>query len=617
VVQEREHAADGRAGPEALRRWGHPGISGILLFFLPAAIVVYLVVPPLILLGVSSFKSTEDRLPLEGGPWTLANYAHVLGGAETWGLVLNSLVYALATVVIALTIAALVVWLIERTDLPGSNVVFGLVMLPIAIPGMVKAIGWSLLANPNVGLLNVLLRNVFEPADGFGPLNIYSLSGLIFVSALSHVPSVTLMIAGAFRSLDPALEEAGQMAGAHWLQTQRLISLPLLKPSLFAAFIYYLAYGLEDFQIPAILGLNADIHVFSTRIYLATHPARGLPDFGLASGYSMLLLVAAMILIVAYRRMVRKAERFAIISGKGYRPTRVQLGRWKYVALGSLGLYLLLAAALPILTLLWVSLQPFVAAPSWQALHRVTAANYANVIEKSQFQVALLNTLIVAPIVATGTMLLSTLIAWNGARGRLRGGAVIDFLTFVSLAVPTVVLGLAILFIYLGIPMLRPIYGTIWILVIAFTTRYLTYATRLMGGAVIQIHKELEEAADVSGATRWQVFGRVTLPLLLPSVCNGWLWVMVQSLREATLAVMLLTPANAVLASLIWSQWQEGGGYGSVAAMSLLAVGMTGAITLAVRFIFANRLSRFETAGAGSNNIAERGTSIHLARERA
>jgi iron(III) transport system permease protein len=584
------------------------GISGFVLVLLPAAVVAYLVVPPLLLLIVSSFNSTADQLPLEGGAWTFANYARVLGTADTYALFERSLVYAFATVTIALTIAALLVWLIERTDLPGRNAVFGLIMLPIAIPAMAKAIGWSLLANPNVGLLNVLARNFYEPVDGFGPLNVYSLPGIIFVSSLSQVPSVTLMIAGAFRSFDPALEEAGHMSGAHWLQTQRLISLPMLKPALFAAFIYYFAYGLEDFQIPAILGMNAGIHVFSTRIYLATHPASGLPDFGLASGYSMLLLLVAVILILAYRRMLQKAERFAVVSGKGYRPARMQLGRWKYLALGLIGLYVLLSAVLPILTLLWVSLQPFVTAPSIQALSRMTVSNFVNVLQKDQFQAALLNTLIIAPTVATATILLSTLVAWNNARRRTRGGAVVDFLTFVSLAVPTVVLGLAILYVYLGVPALRPVYGTIWILVIAFTTRYITFATRLMSAAVIQIHKTLEEAADVSGASRWQVLSRITVPLLLPSLFNCWLWVAVSSLREATLAVMLQTPGNLVLASLIWSQWQEGGGYGSVAAMTLLTVGLTSGLMLVARI--GNRL-------ASRAEAVSEPTTAHLGRERA
>jgi iron(III) transport system permease protein len=242
-----------------------------------------------------------------------------------------------------------------------------------------------------------------------------------------------------------------------------------------------------------------------------------------------------------------------------------------------------------------------VAAPSIQALSRMTLANFAVVLQKDQFREALFNTLIIAPVVATATMLLSTLVAWNNLRRRSRGGTVVDFLTFVSLAVPTVVLGLAILYVYLGAPALRPVYGTIWILVIAFSTRYITYATRLVSAAVIQIHTALEEAAGMSGASRWQVLSRITVPLLLPSLVNGWVWVAVSSLREATLAVMLQTPGNVVLASLIWSEWQEGSGYGTVAAMTLMTVALTSGLMLAARLAFGNRLAtRSEGQGVGT-----------------
>lgn len=570
--------------------WVRQNISAKLLFFVPAGIVVFLVGPPLILLLISTFKSTADHLPLEPGPWTLVNYLHVFSDPDTFILFHNSLLYAFATVVISVTIAAVIVWLVERTDLPARHLVFALVLLPIAIPGMVKAIGWALLGNPNMGLLNAFARSLFGLSETWGPLNIYSLGGMIFVSALSHVPSVTLMIAGAFRNFDPSLEEASEMSGAPWRKTQWFVTLPLLKPSLMAAFIYFFASGLDDFQIPAILGLNGNIHVFSTRIYLATHPARGLPDFGLASAYSMVLLLVAMISIIAYHRMMRRGERFVVVTGKGYRPVRAALGPWKYLALGGVGLYLLLAAVLPMLTLIWVSLQPFFTIPSARAFARISLTHYADLIDQGQFQLALFNTLLIAPIVASATMLLSTLVAWNAARGRFRGGEIPDFLTFINLAVPTVVFGLAVMFVYLSIPGLNVVYGTIWILVIAFTTRFLTYATRLMGGAVVQLHKELEEASEVSGASRWSGFVTVTLPLLLPSFLNGWLWVAVHSLREATLAVMLLTPANVVLASMIWTRWQEGVSYGSVAAMSVLVVAITAVMAALARLPFLNRV---------------------------
>jgi len=573
------------------KRWDNLNITAKLVFFLPAVLVIYLVLPPLILLVVSTFKSTGDKLPLEPSPWTLDNYTLVFSDPETFLLFQNSLVYAFATVVISMALAAALVWIIERTDLTARNLIFGLVLLPIAIPGMVKAIGWSMLANPTNGLLNSFIRDLLGMESYLGPLNIYSLTGIIFVSALSHVPSVALMIAGAFRNFDPALEEASELSGAHWTKTQRFITMPLLKPSLLAAFIYFFAAGLDDFQIPAILGINADIHVFSTKIYLATHPTNGLPEFGLAGTYSLLLLFVALTLIFIYRRVVRSGEKFAVVTGKGYRPRRFQLGKWKYAAMGGVGVYLLLAAVLPMLALFWVSLQPFYVIPSIKALARVSLEHYRELIELSQFHLALFNTLLIAPIVATATMLLSTLIAWNAARGQYRGGTLPDFLTFINLAVPTIVFGLALVFVYLSLPALQVVYGTIWILVIGFTTRYLTYCTRLMGGAVIQIHKELEEASEVSSASRWQTFLRITLPLMFPSFMNGWMWTAVHSLREATLAVMLMTPANVMLASLIWARWQEGTSYGGVAALSVIVVVLTGLLAIVSRLRFFNRLA--------------------------
>jgi iron(III) transport system permease protein len=573
------------------RLWEGRDLSGKLIFLIPFAIVIYLVIPPLALLFISAFKNTAEHLPLEPeATWTLQNFIQAFSDPETFLLFQNSIVYATLSVSFALAIGGTLVWLIERTDLPGRNVIFSLILLPIAIPGMVKAIGWAMMANPTIGILNNFLRQLGWGTD-FGPINIYSLPGIIFVSALSHIPSVTLMIAGAFRNFDPVLEEASSMSGAHWSLTQRFVTLPLLKPSLLAAAIYFFVAGIDDFQIPAILGLNADIHVFSTRIWLAAHPARGLPDFGLAAAYSMLLLAVAMALILAYRRIVRRGEQFAVVTGKGYRPNRIPLGKWKHLVYGGVTLYLLLAAVLPMLTLLWVSFQPFFAVPSMRTLARMSLKHYRDLADLAQFNLAIGNTLIVAPIVATATMFLATLISWNAVRGQFKGGAIPDFLTFINLAVPTVVFGLAMVFVYLSFPILHPIYGTIWILVIAFTTRYLTYTTRLMGGAVIQIHKELEEASQMSGSSRVQTFGRITLPLLLPSFFNGWMWVTIHSLREATLAVMLLTPANTLLASLIWLRWQEGTNYGSVAAISVLVIAIAGVLAGISRLPILNRLN--------------------------
>jgi iron(III) transport system permease protein len=275
-----------------------------------------------------------------------------------------------------------------------------------------------------------------------------------------------------------------------------------------------------------------------------------------------------------------------VVTGRNYQRRLVALGNWKYLVIGAVGLYLSLAAVLPVLILLWTSFQPFVSVPSAEALSRFTVSNYSNLWNLDQFRLALFNTVFVSGVVATGTMLLSTIIAWRSVRVRSWVSTVPDFLVFLNTAVPSVVFGLAIMFVYLSFPIL-PIYGTVWILIIALITRYLTYSTRLMGGAVIQIHKELEEASRTSGASEPITFYRITLPLILPSFLNGWLWVTVHALREATIAIMLMTPANVMLSALIWERFHQGQEHGLVAAMSLLVVGASFSLTFFARRVLA------------------------------
>lgn len=550
-----------------------------ILFYLVALLVTYLVVSPLVLLIISSFKSTADRLPIEAVPWTLANYTNVISSPETYVLLQNSLLYAFCSVAGALAIAVPFVWMTERTDIPGKNFLFTLLLVPLAMPAMIKAIGWSFLASPSVGLVNVILRSVFSLEATSGPLNIYSLGGIIFVSVLSLVPSIVLLIAGPFRGFDPSLEEASEVAGATKAQSQLRITLPLMRPALLGGFVYFFATALDDFQIPAILGLNAGVQVFSTKIYVATHPYDGLPDYGLASGYSMVLFFIALLLIVIYRRVVQRQHMYSVITGKNYRPRLIPLGRWKYVALASIALYLFLAAVLPLLMLLWISLQPYLNVPSWHGFTQLTFEHYSDLLGMPQFRLAATNTIIVTAIAATVTMFLSTMTAWMAVRGQFVGSSLPDTLTFLNTAVPSIVFGLAIIFVYLSLPVVR-IYGTIWIIVVAYITRYMSYSNRVMSAAVIQIHKELEEASEVSGAPQRMTFFRVTLPLMLPSFLNGWLWVAVHCLREGTIAVILMTPGSVVLAALIWEMFQEGGNHGSVAAMSLAVTGASFLLTL-------------------------------------
>lgn len=544
-----------------------------------AAIVVFLVAAPLLMLLFSSIRSTETSLPFEATSFTLANYIRVFSSSLTYRLLWTSAWFAGGTVLIALGLTIAFSFLLERTNIPLRSLWVVLVLLPMAFPGIVQSMAWILLANPTNGLLNGVLRSFLGDA-GQGPLDIYSLPGMILVSVFRVVPSMYIMLSGTFARLDPALEDASDLAGARPWTTIHRITLPLLRPGILAAAIYYLIFMLEVFEIPALLGMSRGIFVFSTLIYDATHPSAGLPNYGLGSGYAMIFLLLATGLIYAYTRATRYRERFAVVSGRAYSPRLMDLGGWRYVALAGLSIYFVLAVLLPFLVLVWASLLPSYRLPSVEALGRVSLDNYLGAIHIPGLLDSVKNTLVIAGVTAGACMTLSAMISWLGLHAPFRGAAIPDRLTFLQLGVPTVVLGLALIFLYVWLPL--PIYGTIWIIVIGLTTRFLSYGTRTMGPAFAQIHRELEEASEVSGAPWWRTLGWVTFPLVLPSFLRGLLWVFVHGLTETTMALMLFAFGNVTLAVRMWVLWTQDSNFSGTSALAVLLILPSAVLALAV-----------------------------------
>lgn len=559
-----------------------PSISGERLIVAAAGgLIAYFVLAPLLMLLFSSVKSTADRLPIEAGPLTLQNYARVFLSAETYRLLGTTAGYALGSLAIALTLAASFAWALERTNVPFRSVLSVLLLAPLAVPSMMMAITFILLASPTIGLVNVILRGLLHIEGNSGPLSIYSLPGMILVSGISMVPSMYLMLSGAFRNMDPALEESGAMAGASMRRTFTRITLPLMRPALLAACAYFLIIMVETFEVPALLGQTAGIHVFSTRIYQATHPGSGLPDYGLASGYGVVLLALAAFLILAYQRIIRRSERFAVIGAKGYCPHTIDLGMWRWVALGALLLYLAWALVLPLLILLWASLLDFYSPPGLQAVQRLSLANYSHLASYPNLDLALKNTLLAAVVAAAATMLLASISSWMAVRGQFQLHALPDALTFLTLGVPSIVLGLALIFLYLTLPI--PIYGSVWILIVAYVTRFLSYGSRIMVAAQVQLQRELEDAAKMSGGSWPQVFRRIVLALLMPPFVNGIVWVGIHAARDVSLALMLYTHDNLMLSVIIWNAWQERAEVGVAAAFGVLLIAISAIVTFVGR----------------------------------
>jgi iron(III) transport system permease protein len=415
---------------------------------------------------------------------------------------------------------------------------------------------WVLLLSPRIGFINKSLQSLFDLDQA--PVNIYSLGGMIFLEGLRLVPTAFLMLVPLMRSMDPALEEAAAVSGARPLSTTRKITLRLLAPGLVAVMIYQAMTALEVFEIPGILGLPAGIYVFSTKIYAIVRSATFMPVYGQANALAMVYLVIAVVTTYYYTRMISRVEKYTIITGKGYRPREFDLGQWRYAALGVVLLYIFLAVVLPFAVFVYTSFLPFLQAPSVAAFNSMTLKNYRLLAQYGEVGSALRNTVVMVVVTATATVLLSFFTSLVIVRSRFWGKKLLDQLAFVPHAIPGIVMGIAFFWVFLKLDFL-PLYGTVWAMSIGFTVSFLSYGTRAMNAALLQVHKELEEAAYVSGARPWRTIWRVFFPLMMPSFVGIWIWVVLHAVRIAGLPLILYEgPQNQVLAILIWNMWDEG-----------------------------------------------------------
>lgn len=530
-----------------------------LMFALTVGVVSYLVLVPLFMLLYASVKSTEDKLPFEATAMTLGNYAAVLTSPATLPIFFNTLIFTAGSLAVGLPLAILLAWLVERTSIPGRTWIGSLILVPMTVPSLLSAIAWIQLLDPRTGWINIILRAILNSSADIGPFDVYTLSSMCFVQGLRLVPSAYLMIAASFRAMDPSLEEQSAMAGRNVAQTTLRITLPIMRPALLAALIYFIIVVIESFDIPGLLGFTARIRVLSTAIYWATHSEVGLPDYGLASALGAIILGIALLLMWGYHRLTAHQERFATITGKGYRPRQIDLGRWKMAATTFCAVYIFIGVLLPFLMLLWTSVQPFYAPPSADSLARVTFDGYFKIWSDGSVARALRNTLILAIVASVATLFLAILVSWFVVRRGRHGDTAAKYLATVSFlpqCVPSIVIGLAFIFVYVRFPV--PIYGTLWIIALAMTTRYLAYSSRATTAALVQVHGELEEASQMAGAPWLRTLRRVTVPLLAPAMINVFLWVAVHAMQELSMALMLYNPDTVVVSTMIWSMWQNG-----------------------------------------------------------
>jgi iron(III) transport system permease protein len=531
------------------------------------------------MLVLGSFSAARLPTDFTWSSLTAENYAAVYTSPLTYRVMGNTFAYVGGALTLGISLSLLFAWLVARSNLPCKWLAYAGLPLALIIPGMLESMVWVLLFSPRIGFVNRFLMGAFSLESA--PFSAYSLPAMIVLEGLRIVPSGFLLLLPLLLRFDPAVEEAAAMAGAPAGTVTRRVTLPLLLPGLLSIGLYMGVTVLSSFEVPGIMGLPGRVYVFSTLIYSYTSAAAsaGGNSFGAAAALSMVYLLINVIGLAVYARVTRDASRFAVVTGRGYRPRLVNLGPWRWPALGLLILHLAISIVLPLLVLLWTSLTPRILQPTASALGQVTAANWQRIFASPELARTVANTLIVILATATVTVLTSLLIGWITTRTKFPARNLLDQLTFVSHGLPGVILGLALIWFWVRLDFV-PIYGTLAILIVGFGTGFLAYGTRSMSATLVQLHKELEDAAYTSGASPLGTMRRVVAPLLLPALASLWVWVAIQALRLVTLPLMLQTgPENTVLASYLWRQWENGEvslvaavGMAMVAAMSLITV---------------------------------------------
>ncbi len=549
---------------------------------LGAAAAIYLIAVPVIMLFYAAFRGPPDYLPFEtGAQWTLDNLIGVFQDPVLYSRILpDTLTFVCGTVVLTTFLAFTFAWLVERTDVRGSDVWFALILFPLLVPIPVLAIAWIFLLGPNAGWINVAIRSIFG-LDGPGPFNIFSMTGLIVCQSMATTPFVFLLLSSVLRSMNPQMEEASGASGASPFTTFRRVTLPVLLPGILAPVILLTLITLEQFELPLIIGLPARINVFAYRIFNELNPASGLPNYGGAAAISIPFLLLGMIALLFYNWAIRRGDKFAVVTGKAYRQRQIPLGRWRYAAYGLMGFYAALAVALPALTLAWTSVLGY-NAPSFDNLGKATLGAYREVMANASFWRAVGNTLLVAFCTALVSTTVGALLGWIITRSQWWGRRGLDFLSFMSIGIPSVIVALAVMMLYLSVPI--GIYGTVWILVLASAYR-IAATTRIARAGLLQIHAELEEASATSGAKWLATQMRIVVPLLLPALMSGFILIFIVSTREFTIPLILHSADNIVLPVLLWQLFQNGQPMPSAALATFIMLMVFPMIFIARRYI--------------------------------
>jgi len=501
----------------------------------------------------------------------LAEYGHIM---------LNTLGVSFAATLMALVLGFLTAWILTRTNVPFRRTLEQLMAVPYYVTPLLGALAWNLLGAPESGMINQIWRSL----GGEGHLiDITTPTGIAWVMALFEGSVAFVMISAVMKSMDPALEEASQVVGAGRWRTMLRVTLPLVAPGVLGAAIFVFAEMLGSFSAALVLGTPARFYVITTAIYqlVSQYP----PRIPLAAAFGVSLFAVMFLMLYLYRR-VTSGRSFVTVSGKAFRPRAMDVGRLRWVLFAVCVLYVMLSVGIPILTLIYASVQK--AAVAFPKLSNFTLENYHTALTLNAVRSALSNSLLLGLLTATIGVALTGLIAWIIQRSQLPGRGVLEYIVMFPQAVPRLVFAFGMMWAWLVFPI--PIYGTLWVLLIAYLTVFLPLGVRTISGVIMQLDKSLDECGQVCGASWGHRLRTITAPLLKPGLLAAWLLIFVASVRELGASILLMGPESKVLTPAIVEAFFSSSSE-LTAAMALIQTLVVG-IAIAVLMFITRRASR-------------------------
>jgi len=532
--------------------------------------VGFISLPPIFYVIYGSFVAGGPLKPLG---FTFEGYL-AFTDSYVQSAIFNSFIITIVKTCIALPIAFLLAWLTTRTDVAGKGMVDTIMPAALLLPGFIAALVWILLLSPSIGLINT---RVFPMIGLEGvTLNIYGLWGIIWVQSTLTVPYAYLILASALRNIDPSNEEAARISGGRTFHVLRTVTFPLIRPAFLSCLILSLVLGMEAFDIPLLIGGPARIPVMTTEIYRRSILLP--PDHTSAASISLLVLTVALVLVTLQRRYMSQEYRFATISARGYRPPLLKLGKWKYIASFFVWSIIAIYVFLPLAMLLIVSLfrgYPF------STLADFTLDRFVSVWEYPMLKRSLMNTFITAVIVGIVATIVALFVVYCITRTNLKMKSLLDNLSMLPLAVPSIVLSLGFLWAYVT----TPLWGTVWILVLAFLAKGLPWGVRATIGGMVQIEKGLEESSRVCGAGWFQTFIKIVCRLLPGTIIASFLLIIIITIRELALPSLLKAYGSEFVSVLLLDMWNNGY-IGETCTLSSILIIIIILLTITLRKVF-------------------------------